>query len=104
MPEVVDNFGVESPQAPDVFRGAGFVPLPERLENPFQGVGGLAHGRDDDKELPLLPDDPAQVAHARRIADRGSAEFIDFHSVCPTAAGYFLTGLYFVSVFQNRKA
>ena len=53
----------------------------EELDDTLQGIGGLAHGRDNDHEIlcACKTHDLLYVSNAFSVLDGGSTELIDFH-------------------------
>ena len=81
VPQVVDDGRMVLAQRRDLGHRRGAVALLHGPEDPLEGVRGLAHRRNDDKEVLLVVDDLAQVAHPLGILHRGSSEFVYFHVV-----------------------
>ena len=79
MPQIVDDVGMVGAQRRDLLRDERPIVLLQPLENPLEGIGGLAHRRNDDEQIALVADEPVQVAHPVGIAHRRTSEFIDFH-------------------------
>ena len=112
MPQVVDDGRMVLAQRRDLGHRRGAVALLHGPEDPLEGVRGLAHRRNDDKEVLLVVDDLAQVAHPLGILHRGSSEFVYFHVVISNLIqpnflliiAYFPTGRYGTPMFWNRKA
>ena len=77
--QLVDDLGMVVAQGGDVLHREGVIPLLQPLEHLFEGVRGLAHGRYDDEQILLVTDDLQQIAHTVRVADRCTAELVDFH-------------------------
>ena len=79
VPQIVDDRGMVSAQGGDFLQRSGAIAALQAGENTLQGVGRLAHGRDDDEQIAFVAYDLQQVAHTVGIAHRSSSEFVDLH-------------------------